>query len=116
LVACSKKDAAPTAVTSAAPITPASSNAPQDDNVHAAWNAYKAARASISFPGPITVIWVAPDKTTFKVAGKLGDVALRADAVEALAPEMANQQKTHDDHSHDAAKEGAGDARISIKP
>ena len=122
IVACSKKEPVPAVVESSVPLAVASAiDASADankDDIFTTWNTYKSAKASVSILGPITVIWEdKANKTTFKIAGSpTGDIALRAEAIEALAPEMTNQQKTLEEYAHKAGKEASGYGGVSIKP
>lgn len=111
--ACTKKEPTPAPVASA---SAAPSETPIVVDAGVTWVTYKATKASVSFPGSFNVIFASPDGTTFKVAGaKGGNVSLRADADEALGPEIANVQKALDDHAKSAAGEDRGYARVSIK-
>jgi hypothetical protein len=114
LVACSKKEQTTAPVSSSSAVAIADAG-PADSGV--AWVTYKAAKASMAFPGSFNVIFTSPDQTTFEVAGaRGGDVSLRARADEALGPEIANPQKALDDHARSAASEDRGYTRVSIKP
>jgi hypothetical protein len=113
LLACSRKEETPP-TPSASPVTIAIDAGAEDGA--ARWVTYKAAKASVDFPGSFNVIFSSPDATTFKIAGaRGGTVSLRASADEALGPEIANAQRALDDHARTAASEDQGYTRVSIK-